>query len=249
MNAPEPIHRSGGACAGAPSMMPSSGAAPTAVLFDFGGTLDADGVAWKTRFFEACQREGLTTDPRRFDHVFYAVDDALVGAVPPTLTFEDTVLRLSDGLARRLGARGNVVGPRIARRFLDDALWTLARNTPLLARLRRRYRLGIVSNFYGNLGTVCHNAGIDELFAVIVDSACVGCAKPDPRIFQSALDALGVGPANAWFVGDSLQRDMAGARALGMPHAWLVGAAPSSAACCPGDPTVHSFQDLEDLLL
>ena len=230
-------------------LMSSSRAAPAALLFDFGGTLDADGVPWKTRFFEACRREGLSTDPGRFDPAFYAADDALVGAVPPTLTFEDTILRLSESLVRQLGAGDGAVGARIARRFVGDALGTLARNTPLLARLRRRYRLGIVSNFYGNLGTVCHNAGVHELFAVIVDSACVGCAKPDPRIFQSALDALEVGPADAWFVGDSLPRDMAGARAIGMPHVWLAGAAPSGAACCPADPIVHSFEDLEELLL
>jgi putative hydrolase of the HAD superfamily len=241
-------HQSGDAAA-VPIMTPSPGATPTAVLFDFGGTLDADGIAWKARFFEACRREGLTRDPSVFDPVFYAVDDALVGAVPPTLTFEDTVLRLGEGLARRLGSTDRSAGARIARRFLGDAFGTLARNTPLLARLRRRYRLGIVSNFYGNLGTVCHNAGVHELFEVIVDSACVGCAKPDPRIFQSALDALEVGPADAWFVGDSLQRDMAGARAIGMPHVWLAGAAPASAACCPADPIVHSFGDLEELLL
>ena len=222
----------------------------TAVLFDFGGTLDADGVTWKARFFELCRDEGLVTDPERFDPVFYAVDDALVGAVPAMLSFADTVARLAGGLARGLGSSDTAVGPRVARRFLDDALATLGRNTPLLARLGRRYRLGIVSNFYGNLVTVCHNASVRELFDVIVDSARVGWSKPDPRIFRSALDALGVAPADAWFVGDSLPRDMAGARAVGMPHAWLVGAAgPSAAACCPADPMLRSLGDLEGLLL
>ena len=222
----------------------------TAVLFDFGGTLDADGVTWKARFFELCRAEGLVTDPERFDPVFYAVDDALVGAVPPTLSFEDTVGRLAGGLARGLGSEDSAAGARVARRFLGDARATLQRNTPLLSRLRRRYRLGIVSNFYGNLVTVCHNASVRELFDVIVDSACVGWAKPDPRIFRSALDALGVAPADAWFVGDSLARDMAGARAIGMPHVWLVGAAgPPAAACCPADPVLGSLEDLEGLLL
>jgi putative hydrolase of the HAD superfamily len=107
-----------------------------------------------------------------------------------------------------------------------------------------------VSNFYGNLVTVCHNAGVRGRFGVIVDSTCVGCVKPDPRIFWSALDALGVTPADAWFVGDSLPRDMAGARAIGMRHVWLVGAAgPPAAACCPADPTLRSLRDLEGLLL
>ena len=190
------------------------------------------------------------TDLERFDSVFYAVDDALVGAVPPTLSFEDTVLRLAGGLARGLGSEDVTVGARVARRFLDDALASLDRNTPLLSRLARRYRLGIVSNFYGNLVTVCHNASVCELFGVIVDSTRVGFMKPDPRIFRSALDTLGVAPAEAWFVGDSLPRDMAGARAVGMRHAWLVGpGGPPGAACCPADPTLRSLGDLEGLVL
>ena len=221
-----------------------------ALLFDFGGTLDADGVTWKARFFRLCRDEGLVTTPERFDPVFYMVDDALVGAIPPTLSFEGTVSRIAAGLTRALGVEDDTVGGRIASRFLEDARRSLYRNTPLLARLSRRYRLGIVSNFYGNLATVCHNSGIAPLFSVIVDSARVGCAKPDPRIFQNALDKLNVTPADAWFVGDSLTRDMAGARGIGMRHIWLAGGAVRhEAPCCPGDPVVHSLGDLEGLRL
>jgi len=221
-----------------------------ALLFDFGGTLDADGLTWKARLFRLCCDAGVVTTAARFDPLFYAVDDALVGAIPPTLSFEDTVLRLAAGLARGLGVADDAVGARIARRFLEDARRTVDRNAPLLARLSRRYRLGIVSNFYGNLATVCHNSGIAPFFSVIVDSARIGWAKPDPRIFQSALDTLNVTAADAWFVGDSLARDMAGARGIGMRHIWLAGAAARhGTSCCPGDPIVHSLEDVEGLPL
>ena len=69
-----------------------------AVLFDFGGTLDADGVAWKERFFRLCLDEGVTIERERFDPVFYAADDALVGGVPDTLSIEDTIGRLATGV-------------------------------------------------------------------------------------------------------------------------------------------------------
>jgi putative hydrolase of the HAD superfamily len=219
------------------------------VLLDFGGTLDADGITWKARFARLCAEERLPVAPEQFDAAFYAADDALVGTVPPTLAFEETISRLTTALTRSLGG-DDETSRRVAERFLDDAVRTLNRNVALLSRLRRRYRLGIVSNFYGNLATVCHNAGIDELFSVIVDSACVGCSKPDRRIFQTALDALELGPADAVFVGDSLPRDMAGARAMGMRHIWLAGeAAREAVSCCPGDPIVHSFTELESVLL
>jgi FMN phosphatase YigB (HAD superfamily) len=218
------------------------------VLFDFGGTLDAEGIPWKTRFFRLCREEGLVRDPNRFDPVFYAVDDALVGTIPVTLSFRDTVDRLAAGVARAFGG-DDVVRARIASRFVDESLERLRVNTPLLSRLSRRYRLGIVSNFYGNLVTVCHNVGIHDFFGAIVDSERVGCVKPNPRIFQSALDALALAPADAVFVGDSLPRDMAGARAIGMRHIWLVGEATASASpCCPDDRVLHSLGEVEGLL-
>ena len=218
------------------------------VLFDFGGTLDADGVPWKTRLFRLCREEGLVTDPARFDPVFYAVDDALVGAIPASLPFRDTVDRLAAGVTRALGG-DDTIHARITNRFVDEALERLRGNRLLLSRLRRRYRLGIVSNFYGNLVTVCHNVAIHAFFSVIVDSERVGCSKPDPRIFRSALDQLGLTPADAVFVGDSLPRDMAGARAIGMRHIWLVGEAAAQASpCCPDDRVLHTLGELEGLL-
>jgi putative hydrolase of the HAD superfamily len=52
---------------------------------------------------------------------------------------------------------------------------------------------------------------------VVVDSAVVGVAKPDPAIFSIALDALGVPASGAVLhVGDSLRYDVAGARAAGL---------------------------------
>jgi putative hydrolase of the HAD superfamily len=219
------------------------------VLLDFGGTLDADGLTWKERFFRLWRAEGAAASNEAFDPLFYAADDALVGTIPRTLSFEDTVRRLTAGLADALSVRDAPTIERVAERFLADARRHLRRNQALLDRLRARYRLGIVSNFYGNLDTVCHNVEILPLFGVIVDSEQVGYSKPDPRIFLTALERLGVTPADAIFVGDSAARDMAGARALGMRHIWLTGEpAPPGGPCCPGDAMIHSLADVEALL-
>jgi putative hydrolase of the HAD superfamily len=207
-------------------------------------------VTWKERFFALWRDEGAADRPERFDPVFYRADDALVGAIPATLSFEETVRRLSADLAAGLAVRDERVIARVADRFLADAHRHLRRNQPLLARLSARYRLGLVSNFYGNLETVCHNTAIQSLFGVIVDSVRAGLSKPDPRIFMRALDELGVAPADATFVGDSAARDMAGARALGMRHIWLIAdPPPPGGPCCPGDVMIHSLEDVEALLL
>jgi putative hydrolase of the HAD superfamily len=95
---------------------------------------------------------------------------------------------------------------------------------------------------------VCRECGIRDLLGVVVDSSRVGACKPDPAIFQTALRALAASPTATLFVGDSLPRDMAGARALGMPHVWLAGPGADGQPCCPGDPVIPSLPALERLL-
>jgi FMN phosphatase YigB (HAD superfamily) len=220
------------------------------VLFDFGGTLDAPGRPWKDRIFGLYREEGVDVPPERFDPVFYRVDDGLVGTIPTTLPFGETVRRLVAGVSAGLAIASADVGERVACRFVDDARARLCVEASLLSRLAQRYRLGIVSNFYGNLTTICQETGIAPFFTVVVDSARVGSMKPDPRIFRHALDALSVEPAEAALVGDSLSRDMAGARALTMPHIWLMGeTVVASRPCCPHDPVIRSLEDLQGLLL
>ena len=219
-----------------------------AVLFDFGGTLDAAGVPWKERIVHLYREEGVDVAPQRFDPVFYRADDALVGTIPSTLSFRDTVQRLVAGVSEGLGVGDATLTDRVAARFIESATDAVGSSSPVLSRLASRYRLGLVSNFYGNLETVCADLGLHGLFAVIVDSARVGWTKPDPRIFQRALDDIGAAPNGATFVGDSPSRDMAGARGVGMRHIWLVPAGARATPCCPGDRVVNSLGELDELL-
>ncbi len=204
-------------------------------------------MPWKERFFRLYHAEGTGISRELFDPIFYAADDALVGAIPTTLPFRDTVRRIAAGVTRRLDVGGEILTDRVTRAFVDDTMVIAHQNIPLLARLAERFRLGVVSNFYGNLVTVCDDVGVRPFFGVIVDSVWAGCTKPDPRIFRRAVDGLRVSPAEAMFVGDSLARDMAGARAAGMPHVWLSAEAGGS-PCCAGDRTIRTLKELEDVL-
>ena len=208
-----------------------------ALLLDFGGTLDADGVAWKERFRRLFADEAALAPDGDFDSAFYAADDALVGSVPPSLAFEETVSKLAAGVAGNLG-RPDAAAP-VARKFLAESRACLSRSTGVLAALHPRYRLAVVSNFYGNLESVCRETGLAAHLDAAVDSAVVGASKPDPRIFRAALSALEVAAEEAVFVGDSLPRDMAGARSLGMRHVWISPRA--EACCCPEDRVIASF--------
>jgi putative hydrolase of the HAD superfamily len=220
----------------------------SALLFDFGGTLDAEGVPWKDRFQRLASEEGLEVPQDDFDRAFYGATDALEGTIPRTAGFRDTVERVASGLAVRLRREEGLLR-RIGDRFAEDSLRQLADSAALLARLGERYRIGIVSNFYGNLQAVCDETGLSPSIGVAVDSTLVGCKKPDPRIFQAALDALNAAPPETVFVGDSMRRDMAGARAMGMRHVWLrpgngVGA---GGPCCSGDAVIARLAELSRL--
>jgi HAD superfamily hydrolase (TIGR01549 family) len=222
----------------------------TAVLFDFGGTLDAPGLAWKERVFDLYRSEGVAVAADEFARCFYDADDALVGTIPVTTSFRDVVHRLVAGVSVGLKVDDERVTDRVANRFVEDARLCANDSARVLAELGRHYRLGVVSNFYGNLATVCEDLGLRVHLDAIVDSVDVGCVKPDPRIFRHALDRLGVGAPDAVFVGDSLARDMAGARDVGVEHVWLVAAATSRPTpCCANDRIIRSLGDLRGELL
>ena len=86
-----------------------------------------------------------------------------------------------------------------------------------LAALRERgHGMVIVSNWDCSLPDWLAPTGILELVTGVVTSADVGAAKPDAAIFHRALELAGVEGSGAVHVGDSLENDVAGARALGI---------------------------------
>jgi FMN phosphatase YigB (HAD superfamily) len=221
-----------------------------ALLFDFGGTLDAQGVPWKERFYRIAREEGLDVPQSEFDPAFYGATDALEGTIPADAGLRETVDRVASGLADRLRREPSLLR-RIGERFFDDSARQIAESAALLARLRPRYRVGVVSNFYGNLQAVLDETGLGASVEAAIDSTRVGCKKPDARIFRAALDALDASPEEAVFVGDSPTRDMDGARAMGMRHVWLRPAdAPGGRGpCCPNDRVIRRLSDLLELPL
>jgi putative hydrolase of the HAD superfamily len=74
--------------------------------------------------------------------------------------------------------------------------------------------VAVVSNADGTVDSLLRKSGL--AFDIVIDSAVVGYAKPQPEIFGFALEKLGVGPADAVHVGDTAWADVAGARAAGV---------------------------------
>lgn len=116
---------------------------------------------------------------------------------------------------------------------------------PALRELRGAgHALVVVSNWDCSLPEWLGPPGLLELVDGVVSSAEVGAAKPDPAPFVRGLELAGVAPEDALHVGDSLDNDVAGARAAGV-RAVLVdraGAAP------PGVEAVRSLTEVPSLL-
>jgi FMN phosphatase YigB (HAD superfamily) len=224
------------------------------VLFDFGGTLDSDGVAWKERIHRHYAAEGLAMSAEAFAPHFYAADDPLVGKISREADLAATVAllaaNLENGFAGGGGSPNAARGQRAARRFLAEAETCFARNRPFLRDLAGRYRLGIVSNFYGNLEAVCAGAGLSPYFGAVADSNRVGAEKPAPAIFEAALRPLGGTAATTLLVGDSLHRDREGARRLGLDFVWIAPPETQRAQSVGSidHPVISCLTDLSSLL-
>jgi len=98
-------------------------------------------------------------------------------------------------------------------------LWTVAIDEAVetVGHLKQAgYRIGVVSNAEGRVAEDLDGAGFKGLFETVVDSHYVGVEKPDPRIFQIAMERMGVRPETAVFVGYVPAVDVEGAKAAGL---------------------------------
>ncbi|MEO1055961.1 MAG: HAD family hydrolase [Actinomycetota bacterium] len=104
-----------------------------------------------------------------------------------------------------------------------SAEWTahirpIAGVAEMLGRLGPSWSIAIVSNTHSTsiVPSVMRSMGIDDVVDVVVLSVDHGWIKPHRSIYDAALSRLGADPATSWFVGDSLEPDYLGPRAIGM---------------------------------
>jgi putative hydrolase of the HAD superfamily len=121
-------------------------------------------------------------------------------------------LRL-DGAAIAGLAHDITFNPKKNRFYEDSAAF--------LPALRRRFKLALVSDAWPSLEAVYAAAGFRDCFSSFVISSKLGTAKPDPRMYLTALEGLALEPEEVVFVDDS-KRNCAGARAVGISRTYLL---------------------------
>ncbi|MBI9016001.1 MAG: HAD family hydrolase [Phycisphaerae bacterium] len=191
-----------------------------AILFDFGGTLDSDGYDWPVRIYDFISKRTEPGDFQQFlSHVRNAANAMTDMVDTITLDMDQTAVRLCQGIHKQMDDNWSV--DDIAEEFIETARKHLARNTEVLARLSVDYRLGCVSNNWGNVAGWCRQYGIARYFDTIIDSTVVQSVKPEPGIFNAALTELNIAAENCAYVGDNFQCDVVGAHDVGMKPIWI----------------------------
>lgn len=230
------------------------------IIFDYGGTIDSRGDHWSHVIRQAYRDAGVpvrSEEAFREAYVYAERELARVRHILPHHTFGDLLLikmrieldHLADNCELPADASARWAEPvaqlcdRAARDSVEEA-------RPVLEQLYARYPMVLVSNFYGNVEAVLEAYDLRRYFGAIIESAVVGVRKPDPRIFELGVEALGLPADRVLVVGDSLRKDILPAESIGCQTLWLKGRGwtpEEDAATHPG--TIRSLHEVAELLL
>jgi putative hydrolase of the HAD superfamily len=209
------------------------GSAPEVIFFDAVGTLIETGGCVGGIYSHVAREFGFEAEPRILQLNFERSFRRQPPLAFPAGTPEAALIDLEKGWWRDLvGAVFGALGsfPRfeeffdeIFERFRGGEFWRVYDDVaPALAGLKRRgLKLGVISNFDSRLYDVLRACSLDHFFDSVHVSTRVGAAKPDPAIFQAALNYHAVEARKAWHVGDSLREDVEGAMAADVNAALL----------------------------
>lgn len=227
-----------------------------AILFDFGGTLDTDGIHWSEKFWEAYQNLKVPITKKQYEKSYVFSENNVQGLIRTSDSFLNILIRQVLFQVKYL-RDNNWISESESRDYMmdipgicyDETLRTAERSAAVLENLRKNFQLGVVSNFYGNLDTVLRELSLAEYFDVVVDSHIVGIRKPDPAIFSLAVDRMEVEPELTLVVGDSYKRDIVPAKAVGCRTVWIDGKSwtrPDDVA--DADFIVKSLSEIENIV-
>ncbi|MGZ8610891.1 MAG: HAD family hydrolase, partial [Actinomycetota bacterium] len=197
-----------------------------AVFFDAGETLVHPHPTFPDLFATILRREGHDVDAATIHDRIHVVYDRFRAATETNELWTTSPAKskrfwhdVYTIFLRDLGITdGNGLVDTVYREFTDLANYALFDDVPaVLDELRDAgLTLGVVSNFEEWLERLLERLGVGSYFDVRVISGVEGLEKPDPRIFQLAMERAGVAAADSVYVGDNPEFDVEPALALGM---------------------------------
>ena len=200
--------------------------APKVIFFDAVGTLFhlPKGVGY--HYARAGERMGLALEADALDRAFAAMWKKMPARAATGLPRADddkgwwrTLVQgvLADCAPDLPAAERQRYFEIVYAYFAEAGVWELYPEVlEVLRVLHRRHRLAVISNFDGRLRMVLKHLGLSEFFPSVIISSEVGADKPDPLIFERALESNNCTAAEALHVGDDPVRDGEGAAGAGL---------------------------------
>jgi HAD superfamily hydrolase (TIGR01549 family) len=182
------------------------------VFFDFHGTIllspDIDGAweNWARAFYSRMKGFGLCLSREGFNVFLKDLFNK------PEPEFKEKGMSLFE---RRVNELCDELGVQVSRPEAKEMIEEIInvwyhdmyiepQTTSILTELKKRYKIAIITNwehtprFY----MVLNEMGLDGIFDEIIVSDEVGVSKPDPRIFNIALERTGLEPEEVAYIGD-----------------------------------------------
>ena len=161
-----------------------------------------------SRFSEAARDDELwTTSPDRSRRFWIDVYDRMLAALD---------LPMGDGLRELLYREFTNLSNYALFDDVKPLLHSLSTSSATSGSATSGATLGIVSNYEAWLEDLLGSLGVRDHFPVRVISGVEGIEKPDPRIYEIALERANVDAESAVFVGDNPEFDVTPPAALGM---------------------------------
>lgn len=226
------------------------------VFFDAGETIIHPYPSFPELFAQVCRAEGsdIAADQvrevqeRMAPHLIDIAEDS--GVSTPSLDPEDSRrfwTFLYERFLDELGIDDQRLPQQLFATFSSSSTYRLFEDVrPALTQIEERgHRLGLISNFEGWLEQILVEQEVGESFDVTVISGVEGVEKPDPAIYELAVQRAGVDPSRCVHVGDSVALDVVPATEVGIKAVLLdrVGRYPDSE-----HPTIGSLEELPDII-
>lgn len=204
------------------------------VIFDYGGTIDTNSRHWAEVLWGAYETFQVPVTKPDFREAYVHGERTLarIPLVKPEHNFHD-VLRIKteiqinclveQGKLDKAEAETKAYAVKVADACYQYVLDVLQHTRPVVKALSERYKLVLVSNFYGNIQTILKDFQLFSYFSDIIESSVAGVRKPDPAIYRLGVEAMGYPAENVLVVGDSFSKDVVPAKKVGCKVAWLKG--------------------------
>lgn len=204
------------------------------VIFDYGGTIDTNSRHWAEVLWSKYAEYHVPVDKESFREAYVFAERALAKYpfARPQHNFHDVLSIKTKLQVEYLAEQGKLpmdermlqtYAKQVADGCYEYVLDVLKVTRPVVEALSKKYKLVLVSNFYGNIQTILKDFGLYAFFDDIIESSVVGVRKPDPAIYRLGVEAMGYEACKVLVVGDSFSKDVVPAKQVGCPVVWLKG--------------------------